>query len=145
MNIFDVVGVIELDKRPWSQLDDEFKKTYSQFMINRIVSSKKQYLPLIAKLSTMKLSDEQHYTFLCSLVNKQKHYFDYKSYKQNKMLDKLTMYALEHELILAIKTLCVMQKCCLQQILKHSVRNGKTTSIRINNFKDSICNHLKKF
>lgn len=103
MNIFDVVGVIELDKRPWSQLDDEFKKTYSQFMINRIVSSKKQYLPLIAKLSTMKLSDEQHYTFLCSLVNKQKHYFDYKSYKQNKMLDKLTMYALEHEFNIGYK------------------------------------------
>ena len=103
MNIFDVVGVIELDKRPWSQLDDEFKKTYSQFMINRIVSSKKQYLPLIAKLSTMKLSDEQHYTFLCSLVNKQKHYFDYKSYKQNKMLDKLTMYALEHEFNIGCK------------------------------------------
>ena len=103
MNIFDVVGVIELDKRPWSQLDDEFKKTYSQFMINRIVSSKKQYLPLIAKLSTMKLSDEQHYMFLCSLVNKQKHYFDYKSYKQNKMLDKLTMYALEHEFNIGYK------------------------------------------
>lgn len=103
MNIFDVVGAIELDKRPWSQTDEDFKKTYSQFMINRIVSSKKQYLPLIAKLSTMKLTDEQHYVFLCSLINKQKHYFDYKSYKQNKVLDKLTLYALEHEFNIGYK------------------------------------------
>jgi len=103
MNIFDVVGAIELDKRPWSQLDDDFKKTYSQFMINRIVSSKKQYLPIIAKLSTMKISDEQHYMFLCSLINRQKHYFDYKSYKQNKILDKLTLYALEHEFNIGYK------------------------------------------
>lgn len=103
MNIFDVVSSIELEKLPWSQTTEEFKKTYSQFMINRIVSSKKQYLPIIAKLSTLKLTDEKHYEFLCSLINKQKHYFDYKSYKQNKVLDKLTLYALEHEFNIGYK------------------------------------------
>lgn len=103
MNIFDVVSSIELEKKPWSELDEDFKKAYSQFMINRIVSSKKQYLPIIAKLSTLKLSDEKHYEFLCSLINKQKHYFDYKSYKQNKVLDKLTVYALEHEFQIGYK------------------------------------------
>lgn len=103
MNIFDVLNSIELEKKPWAELDDDFKKAYSQFMLNRLVSSKKQYLPIIAKLSTMKLSDDKHYEFLCSLINKQKHYFDYKSYKQNKALDNLTVYALEHEFEIGYK------------------------------------------
>ncbi len=103
MNIFDVLNSIEFDKKPWAELDDDFKKAYSQFMLNRLISSKKQYLPIIAKLSTMKLSDDKHYAFLCSLINKQKHYFDYKSYKQNKLLDALTVYSLEHEFEIGYK------------------------------------------
>lgn len=103
MTIFDVLNSIEFDKKPWSELSDDFKKTYSQFMLNRLVSSKKIYLPIIAKLSTMKLSDEKHYEFLCSLINRQKHYFDYKSYKQNKVLDNLSIYALEHEFEIGYK------------------------------------------
>lgn len=97
MSIFDVLTSIEFDKKNWAELSDDFKKTYSQFMLNRLVSSKKQYLPLIAKLSTLKLSDEQHYNFLISLINKQKHYFDYKSYKHNKIIDNETVFALSHE------------------------------------------------
>lgn len=103
MTIFDVLNSIEFDKKPWSELSDDFKKAYSQFMLNRLVSSKKQYLPIIAKLSTMRLSDEKHYEFLCSLINRQKHYFDYKSYKQNKVLDNLSVYALEHEFEIGYK------------------------------------------
>lgn len=104
MNLFEALNSIELDKKPWNELSEDFKKVYSQFMFNRFISSKKQYLPVIAKLSTMKLSDEQHYNVLCSLVDKQKHYFDYKAYKQkDKLVDELTLYALQHEFNVGFK------------------------------------------
>lgn len=104
MNLFEALNSIELDKKPWNELSEDFKKVYSQFMFNRFISSKKQYLPVIAKLSTMKLSDEQHYNVMCSLIDKQKHYFDYKAYKQkDKLVDELTLYALQHEFNVGFK------------------------------------------
>lgn len=103
MNIFDVINEIETNKTAWIDLSDDFKKAYSQFMLNRFISSKKVYLPLIAKLSTLKLSDEQHYNFLCSIINKQKHYFDYKAYKTTKTLDPETLFALTNEFKLGKK------------------------------------------
>lgn len=104
MNLFEALNSIELDKKPWNELSEDFKKVYSQFMFNRFISSKKQYLPVIAKLSTMKLLDEQHYNVLCSLLDKQKHYFDYKAYKQkDKLVDELTLYALQHEFDIGVK------------------------------------------
>ena len=104
MTLFEALNSIELDKKHWNELTDDFKKVYSQFMFNRFISSKKQYLPLIAKLSTMKLSDEQHYNVLCSLLDRQKHYFDYKAYKQkDKNVDELTLYALQHEFDIGLK------------------------------------------
>ena len=104
MTLFEVLNSIELDKKPWNELSEDFKKVYSQFMFNRFVSSKKQYLPLIAKLSTMKLTDEQHYSVLCSLLDRQLHYFNYKAYKQkDKLVDELTLYALQHEFNIGFK------------------------------------------
>lgn len=104
MNLFEALNSIELDKKPWNELSEDFKKVYSQFMFNRFISSKKQYLPVIAKLSTMKLSDEQHYNVLCFLLDKQKHYFDYKAYKQkDKLVDELTLYVLQHEFNVGFK------------------------------------------
>lgn len=104
MNIFDVLNSIELEKQPWVELSDEFKKTYNQFMLNRLVSSKTLYLPIIAKLSTIKLTDEQHYTFLCSVINKQKHYFDYKSYKVKKTVSDDTLNAVMREFKISKRT-----------------------------------------
>ena len=104
MTIFDVLNSIELEKQSWNELTDEFKKAYSQFMLNRLVSSKKQYLPIVAKLSTMKLTDEQHYLFLCSLINEQKHYFDYKAYKTKKDVNENTIKAVMKEFNVSKRT-----------------------------------------
>lgn len=104
MTLIEALNSIELDKKPWNDLTDDFKKVYSQFMFNRFISSKKQYLPLIAKLSTMKLSNEQHYNVLCSLLDRQLHYFNNKAYKQkDKSIDDLTLYAVQHEFDVGLK------------------------------------------
>ena len=92
-SLFDLLGEIEA-KRPWMELSEGFHKAYSQFMINRFISSKNMYAPLVALMAQYKVSNETHYTFMCSFVGKQKHYFDYKSYKNTKEIDELAIYAL---------------------------------------------------
>lgn len=93
-SLFDLLGEIEGAKRPWLELSEGFHKAYSQFMINRFISSKHMYAPLVALMAQYKVTNEFHYTFMCSFVGRQKHYFDYKSYKNTKEIDELAIYAL---------------------------------------------------
>lgn len=128
MTIFDVLSMIELEKQPWIELSEEFKTAYNQFMLNRFISSKKQYLPIIAKLSTLKLTNEQHYLFLCSLINKQKHYFDYKSYKVKKNIDENSINAV-------MKEFNVSKRIAKEYIELLGVAN---TDIIVNKWKDYL-------
>ena len=83
IGLFDVLDMIQTKRIPWNELDEGYKKAYSQFMINRFISSVEMYVPVLAKLSEMRLTDEQHYTILCNtLVSK--HWFNYKTYKKEK-------------------------------------------------------------
>lgn len=93
-SLFDILGEIEGDQRPWVELSENFHKAYSQFMINRFISSKEHYVMPIELISRLKVSDEVHYTYCCSFINKQKHYFNYKAYKNTKEEDALAIYAL---------------------------------------------------
>lgn len=97
VSLFDILSEIEGAQRPWNELDEYFQKAYSQFMINRFISDKPFYAPLVALISQYKISDEMHYTYLTSFIGKQKHYFSYKSYKNTKEVDELAIYAIEHE------------------------------------------------
>lgn len=86
IGLFDVLGMIEGAKTPWNDLDEGYHKAYSQFMINRFISSKDVYLPIIEKLSTLKVTDQQHYEILCNAISgSRRHFFDYKSYKKEKV------------------------------------------------------------
>ena len=53
IGLFDVLNMIEGQKLPWDKLPDEYKKAYSQFMINRFVSSQELYVPIVAELACM--------------------------------------------------------------------------------------------
>lgn len=86
IGLFDVLNMIEGQKLPWDKLPDEYKKAYSQFMINRFVSSQELYVPIVAELACMQLTDEQHYLILCNTVaGNRKHWFNYKAYKKEKV------------------------------------------------------------
>lgn len=100
LGLFDVLGMIEGQQLPWNELSEEFQKLYSPYMINRFISSKEQYAPIISKIDTLKLTPEQHYTLLCQIVdNRKRHYFDYKAYKKQKVEkdENLLIYACCHE------------------------------------------------
>lgn len=86
----------------WKQLPDEYKNGYSQFMINRFLSSSEALLPIIDIVSTMKLTDQQHYEILISVIPQRKMYFKYETYKKVEE-DKLLLFALEKEYEIGIK------------------------------------------
>lgn len=98
--MFDMLNIIETTKTPWNELTEDQQKVWNPYMVNRFISSKEIYLPIIAELDTLTLTPEQHYTLVCQFVsNNHKHYFDYKSYKKEKVAtsDELLIYACSKE------------------------------------------------
>lgn len=80
-----IIKILESTKPSWSELDDEFKEAYEKciFLINRFISSKEIYLPLVDLLTTKSFTPERHYELLRNTISKQTHYFNLKAYKKN--------------------------------------------------------------
>jgi hypothetical protein len=92
--IFEILSSICTKKYDWTNLPDEYKSAYNQFILNRFLSSYEYLLPLINELTIQKLTNQQHYTVLYTWVKKTKHYFNYEAYKTE---------AVDQDLIIALK------------------------------------------
>ena len=93
-SIFEILSSICTKKYDWTNLPDEYKSAYNQFILNRFLSSYEYLLPLINELTVKKLTNQQHYTILYTWVKKTKHYFNYEAYKTE---------ATDQDLIVALK------------------------------------------
>ena len=83
--LYDMILIAESIKTPWEELSEEQQKMWNPFMVNRFISSKMEYVPIIALVEKYKLTPKDHYTFICNLVDgHRKHYFDFKAYKKEK-------------------------------------------------------------
>lgn len=129
VSLFDVLAEIEGQQRSWDELGELFHKAYSQFMINRFISSKKNYIGAIELVSKYKLPDNIHYEYLCSFINQQKHYFDYKSYKNTKEDDELALYAIRHEYEISLKD----AKSYYEMFADVNHPNGAETILKLKN------------
>lgn len=94
--LFDILNFICTKQYKWEELPETCQKNYSQFMINRFISSYEYLIPLANELSIQKLTDQQHYTILYTWVKKTKHYFNYDAYKASKT-DNNLMTAVKKE------------------------------------------------
>ncbi len=94
--IFEILSSICTKKYDWTNLPDEYKSAYNQFILNRFLSSYEYLLPLINELTVKKLTNQQHYTILYTWVKKTKHYFNYEAYK-TEMADQDLIVALKKE------------------------------------------------
>lgn len=88
VSLFDVLKEVTKNQTPWDELTDEFKKEYSQFMINRFASSINLYIGPLAELDKYKVSDKVHHQYITSFFIKKDHYFNYKAYKKEKNPDE---------------------------------------------------------
>ena len=99
-SLYDMILIAESVKTPWKDLTEEQQKLWTPYVINRFISSREEYAPLIAMVEKYNLTPEQHYTFICSLIDgRRKHYFNYKAYKTDKATDdeKLLIWACSKE------------------------------------------------
>ena len=88
--LFEVLKLFTTKQYPtWMDLPEEMKVGYSQFMINRFLSSKEYLLPLLENLTCKRLSDEQHYNLLMNAVRPGFTRFDYSAYKKTPEDDEL--------------------------------------------------------
>lgn len=84
VSLFDVLKEITKNQTPFEELTDDYKKQYSQFMINRFASSVNLYIAPLAEIDKYKVSDAVHHRFVTSFFHKKDHYFNYKAYKKEK-------------------------------------------------------------
>lgn len=97
---YDMLLIAESVKTPWNELSEAQQKAYEPYLTNQFVSSREEYAPLVAMISKYNLTPEQHYTFMCNIIDgSRKHYFDHKAYKKIKLEDdeKLLIWATEKE------------------------------------------------
>ena len=105
-SLYDMILIAESVKTPWKDLTEEQQKLWTPFVINRFISSREEYAPLIAMVEKYRLTPEQHYTFICSLIDgRRKHYFNYKAYKTDKATDdeKLLIWACSKEYVIGAR------------------------------------------
>ena len=105
-SLYDMILIAESVKTPWNELTEEQQKLWTPFVINRFISSREEYAPLIACIDKYNLTPEQHYTYICSLIDpRRKHYFNYKAYKTEKASDddKMLIWACSKEYEIGFK------------------------------------------
>lgn len=92
--LFEILNFICTKQYTWEKLPEEYQKAYSQFMINRYLSSYEYLLPLLNEITISQLTDAQHYMLLYTWVKHTKHYFNWDAYKIEKI---------DNDLLLSIK------------------------------------------
>lgn len=84
ISIFDVLKEMTQDQKRYDDQDGDYKKAYSQFMINRFCSSINLYMLPIASIDKYRVSDKVHHMYLTSFMHKKNHYFNYTAFKKPK-------------------------------------------------------------
>ena len=78
MKLFDILDAITQTKEDLNFNDDEIKKNYSNFIINRFVSMSEAFIPLVNEINKYgDIPKSVHYRYLSSSMPKRKQYFKY--------------------------------------------------------------------
>jgi hypothetical protein len=99
MNLFKWINELFVGKRDWNSFSDEDKKSFSPFMINRYLSMKEDYLPIVnhfQKFTILTMPHSAVYRFYCNLLPKQKVYLKYMSGNKRKVNKDLIGYLVDY-------------------------------------------------
>jgi hypothetical protein len=99
--LFDHLNALTVEQDPdyFKKLSDEDKKSWSNFMINRFLSMKPEWIELIASLLplTQTLEPEQMYKLYISVLPKGKHYLKYTKGKSEEKYEDFLIELLKRE------------------------------------------------
>ncbi len=92
LSIFDILGAATINKTDLDFNDEEVRKAYDQYMINRWLSMDEGLIFLAEMLTTThKLTDEDHFNLIKAALPREKFYIKYMKRKKD-LTEKETRY-----------------------------------------------------
>lgn len=89
MNLFEHLDGLTIHKKEFDPNNDEQKKSYEPFMINRFVSMIDVYIPIINEINKYpNVPKETHYRFLQKTLPKRKQFFKYIKKKKDVTIEE---------------------------------------------------------
>ena len=91
MTIFDWIGQILVDKKPWDSFDESDQKAFSPFIINRWLSMDEEFIEVVnyfQKYAIGTLEPREVYKWYCDVLPRGKRFNKYIKGKGNKKYDK---------------------------------------------------------
>ena len=91
MTIFDWIGQILVDKKPWDSFTEEEQKTFNAFIINRWLSMDEEFIEVVnyfQKYAIGTLESREVYKWYCNVLPRGKRFNKYIKSKLNKKYDK---------------------------------------------------------
>jgi hypothetical protein len=78
LNFFDHLNNLTLYKKEFDPNNDEQRKSYIPFMINRFISMTDVYVPIVNEINQYPdIPKETHYRYFSAVLPKRKHFFKY--------------------------------------------------------------------
>ena len=91
MTIFDWIGQILVDKKPWDSFSETDQKAFSPFIINRWLSMDEEFIEVVnyfQKYAIGTLEPREVYKWYCDVLPKGKRFNKYIKGKRDKKYDK---------------------------------------------------------
>lgn len=131
MTIFDHLKNICYDKKRLSDMDNEEKKSYNKYMINRYVSMANLFAPMVNEINKYDLPDFAHADFYIDCLPKRKQFFEYTKKKKDNDKEKKELISKYFQVGKkeAEQYLKILDKKIIDEIIK-SFDYGKTTKRR---------------
>lgn len=121
MTLWDWLTEVTVNKRNWSSFNDEDKKSWNSFMVNKFLSMNEDYLEFVNEFQKYsKLTPQQVYTVYKNIIPKQKVWLKFikaDTKEINKELSKLISIYFECGTEEAEVNLTLMSKLQIESIL----------------------------
>ena len=125
MTIFDWIGQILVDKKPWDSFNESDQKAFSPFIINRWLSMDEEFIEVVnyfQKYAVGTVEPREVYKWYCDVLPKGKRFNKYIKSKKNKKYDLELINILcdyfEDSKSNVIEYISFMNKKQLKEILK---------------------------
>jgi len=93
MKPFDYLNALTVENKDLDFDNDEIRKDYSPYMINRFVSMSEVFVPIVNEVNRYDLPKSAHYRYFSSILPKRKMYFKYIAKKKDLSLADKTVIA----------------------------------------------------
>lgn len=77
-DLFDVLDDLTVHKTEFDSSNEEYRKQYPPFMVNRFVSMTELYIPIVNEVNMYPdIPKEAHHRYFSTILPKRKHFFKY--------------------------------------------------------------------